>query len=112
MPARKSRASRIIGERAVRSMAASTSASAEASVPSTISIRTGSIMLDQQIGERVDARSLAREHNRGRTKLFDDRRPLEAVVGLEQIAPIDRRFEGALVETDGSLTCEGTFDTV
>ena len=34
MPARKSRASRIIGERAVRSIAASTSASAEASVPS------------------------------------------------------------------------------
>ena len=37
MPPRKSCASRIIGERAVRSMAASTSASTEASVPSTIS---------------------------------------------------------------------------
>src|SRR5437016_1049090 len=42
MPPRKSRASRIIGERAVRSIAASTSASAEASVPSTISSTIGS----------------------------------------------------------------------
>lgn len=43
MPARKSCASRIIGERAVRAMAVSTSRSTDASVPSTISSRIGSM---------------------------------------------------------------------
>ena len=42
MPARKSCASRIIGERAVRAIAVSTSRSTLASVPSTISTRTAS----------------------------------------------------------------------
>ena len=44
MPARKSCWSRIIGERAVRPIASSTSASIEASVPCTISTRIGSII--------------------------------------------------------------------
>jgi hypothetical protein len=42
MPARKSCASRIIGDRDVRPMDVSTSFSIAASVPATISTRTGS----------------------------------------------------------------------
>ena len=42
MPARKSCASRIIGEREVRPIEVSTSFSIAASVPATISTRTGS----------------------------------------------------------------------
>src|SRR6476661_3757423 len=45
MPARKSCASRIMGERDVRAMAVSTSISTLASVPSTISTRIGSTVL-------------------------------------------------------------------
>src|SRR5437870_13378461 len=87
IPARKSRASRIMGERAVRSIAASTSASTEASVPSTIWRTIGSTggspvltshpasrgaPREDQVAEAIRLDVLAGIDDRGRAVFFDD----------------------------------------
>src|SRR5258708_16660480 len=106
MPPRKSRASRIIGERAVRSMAASTSASAAASVPSTISKTTGSTtplsmhLRENEIAIVVHAGLQAWKHDRGRTEFFHNRWALEAVTWLQLLAVEDGRRQKATIEMD------------
>src|SRR5689334_4196493 len=76
MPARKSCASRIIGDRAVRPIAVSTSRSIDASVPLTISRSTGSAVTGHhQVAEVVDAGGEARMQRYRRAVLLDDRRP-------------------------------------
>src|SRR5919199_4808247 len=89
IPPRKSRASRIIGEREVRSMAASTSASADASVPSTISSRTGSTTSEEQVPVLVHGRRQARIDDRGRARFLDDGWPTESIERLEQVTLVD-----------------------
>src|SRR5262245_62394687 len=71
IPARKSRASRIMGERDVRSIAASTSASTEASVPSTIWRTIGSIAVSTVFTPRPMLRRATREDQVGETIRFD-----------------------------------------
>src|SRR5438067_13504722 len=92
MPARKSRASRIMGDRAVRSMAVSTSASADASVPSTISTTIGSIIgaLEQQVAEIINSCTLTREHDRRGAEFLDDRGTLDTILRLESVATVNR----------------------
>ena len=127
MPARKSRASRIIGERAVRSMAASTSASTEASVPSTIwrtmgsgwtpAHRRGAGRRDgarlrpdrggggragqDQVAERIDVDMLAREHDGRRAELLHDRGPGEAIARPEPGAIVHGALDVAASEAHG-----------
>ena len=86
IPARKSWASRIIGDLAVRPIAVSTSRSIEASVPSTISRVTGSRPVmgapgHDQVAEAVDLGPEPRvERHRGPV-LLHHRRPLDEVPG-------------------------------
>src|SRR5437879_180142 len=97
IPARKSRASRIMGERDVRSIAASTSASTDASVPSTIWRTMGSTggstvftlrsMLrgaprEDQVPEAIRLDVLAGIDDRGRAVLLDGHRAVQRVAGL------------------------------
>src|SRR5262245_8342395 len=103
IPARKSRASRIMGERDVRSIAASTSASTEASVPSTIWRTIGSIpgstvftpppMLrcatrEDQVAEAIRLDALAGKDDRGRAVLLDDHRSVQRVPGRDENAAV------------------------
>src|SRR5215212_9803509 len=75
IPARKSCASRIIGDRAVRPIAVSTSRSIDASVPFTISRRIGSVGTGHhQVAEIVDPGGEARMQWNGRAVLLDDGR--------------------------------------
>src|SRR5262249_7144610 len=113
-PARKSRASRIMGERDVRSIAASTSASTEASVPSTIWMTIGSIggpvfmpcpisrgsTREDQIAEVIRLHALAGIDDRGRAVLLDDRRPVQHVARLDARAVVEPTLDGLLREHD------------
>ena len=128
MPARKSRASRIIGERAVRSMAASTSASTEASVPCTIWRTMGSGWTPAPAGaglavatapasariagaaaarvrirlpNAIDVDMLAGEHDGRRAELLHDRRPGEAIARPEPRAVVHGALDVAASEAHG-----------
>src|SRR5918997_1546461 len=75
IPARKSCWSRIIGDRAVRPIASSTSASIDASVPWTISTSTGSgFTAHHHVAVVVDPGREARVDREGRAELLDDGR--------------------------------------
>src|SRR5690606_16766357 len=123
MPARKSCASRIIGERAVRAMAVSTSRSTDASVSSTISRRIGSVTVfmavskaslrsaltaalragvrgDDEVAVAVEFRGEARVQRDRRAELLDDGGALDRVAGGEPLPPVDGRVLPA-VEVDG-----------
>src|SRR5258705_2525437 len=121
MPARKSRASRIIGERDVRSIAASTSASTDASVPSTIWMTIGSIAgpplftpcptsrrsaSEDQVAEAIRHDALAGIHHRGRAILLDDRRAVERVTGCQACTLVHRALDRLLREDDRPLAGE------
>src|SRR5688572_5951151 len=91
MPARKSCWSRIIGERAVRPIASSTSASIDASVPCTISTSTGSsVTADHHVPELVDAGREPRVDGERRAELLDDGRPGDLVPGAQPLARVQR----------------------
>src|SRR5215467_11969391 len=113
MPARKSRASRIMGERDVRSIAASTSASTEASVPSTIwrtmgSIAGSSVVTpraslrgrpgENQIAEAIRLGALAGIDDRGGAVLLDDHRSVQRVTGRDARALVHLTLDGLLRE--------------
>src|SRR3989442_974167 len=123
IPARKSRASRIMGERDVRSIAASTSASTEASVPSTIwrtmgstggsTVFTSRSMLggaprEDQVPEAIRLDVLAGIDDRGRAVLLDDDRAVQRVTGFEECALVDRTLDGLLRENDRPRSGQGT----
>src|SRR5687768_1440295 len=92
MPARKSCWSRIIGERAVRPIASSTSASIEASVPWTISTRIGSgRTAHHHVAEVVDAGREAGVERQRRAELLDDGRAFD--LAAEAVAAIDGRVD-------------------
>src|SRR5690606_13224158 len=90
MPARKSCASRIMGDRAVRAMAVSTSFSTEASVPSTISMRIGSVTSDLHVAVLVHRGGEARVQGDGGAVLLDDGRAVDDGAGLQRGALEDR----------------------
>src|SRR4051794_26616611 len=88
------------GDIAVRSMSASISLRAERTAPFTSSTVTGSISdmagvsspeRDDQIAGAVDPGALAGEDDRRRVELIDDRRPIDAMPGVERVASVDRR---------------------
>ena len=94
MPARKSWASRIIGERAVRPIAVSTSASTEARVPATISTRIGSIIgprfsVIEQIPESVDRGPETRETGTVEPNSWTTAGPSDHVAGAEPAAVVE-----------------------
>src|SRR5215213_4475777 len=112
IPARKSCASRIIGDLAVRPIAVSTSRSIEASVPSTISSVTGSgpfmrrpdspghpsgfpgpLRGHDQVAEPVDLGPEPRVERDGGPVLLHHRRPLDPVPGPQVLPSIDRRVD-------------------
>src|SRR5262249_33108120 len=111
IPARKSRASRIIGERDVRSIAASTSASTDPSVPSTIWMTIGSIATffmpcptsgrsarEGQVAEAIGREALAGIDNGGCPILPDDRRAVQGVAGRQKRALVHGALDGRLRE--------------
>src|SRR5919199_3901689 len=88
-----------MGERAVRSMAASTSASTEARVPSTIWSTIGSTFAvlsnsQHQVGQAVHLEGEALLHHRRRAVLLDDGRAFGAEAGGE-VVPAVHRVAGA-----------------
>src|SRR3954471_1280319 len=93
MPARKSCASRIIGDRAVRPIAVSTSPSIEARVPSTISSSTGSATGHHQVADRVDGRGEAGVQGYRRPVLLDDRGSGDGGAGGQVGTPPDGRLD-------------------
>src|SRR3954470_13018423 len=98
MPARKSCASRIIGERAVRPIAVSTSRSIEARVPSTISTSTGTGTGHHQVAGAGDSRGEARVHRDRRAVLLDHRRSGYHVGGGKRGAGEDGRLPVPVAE--------------
>src|SRR3954462_15554974 len=100
MPARKSCASRIIGDRAVRPIAVSTSPSIEARVPSTISTSTGSGTGPHQVAGAVDGRGEAGVPRGGPAVPPDPRRSGYHVGGGERGTGEDGRLPLPVAEGD------------
>src|SRR5918999_4711936 len=97
IPARKSSWSRIIGDRAVRPIASSTSASIEARVPCTISTSTGSgLTAHHHVAELVHPGREARMDRERGAELLDHRRACD--LAAQTLAPVDRRVMPAVAE--------------
>src|SRR5215470_14660318 len=98
-----------MGERAVRSIAASTSASTDASVPSTTWRTIGSTAAalttpEHQVGQPVDLDREARLHDGGRAVLLDDHRAISAKPCRQVVASVDHE---ARPPADGAAAASG-----